>query len=79
MLTVDDPTFWEGLEPVQMGQLPHLQQQVTVIGYTILSTPSWSPFRPAHVPVQLRHTCARTILLMPLSTAVRFSGNFGDS
>lgn len=32
MLTVDDPGFWHGLEPVRMGQLPHLQEQVTVIG-----------------------------------------------
>eukprot|EP00884_Botryococcus_braunii_P012079 jgi/Botrbrau1/20872/Bobra.0135s0007.1 len=35
MLTVDDLSFWDGLESVRMGQLPHLQQQVTVIGYPI--------------------------------------------
>jgi hypothetical protein len=33
MLTVDDEAFWEGLTPVTFGQLPRLQDQVTVIGY----------------------------------------------
>ena len=33
MLTVEDETFWEGLAPVTFGQLPRLQDQVTVIGY----------------------------------------------
>ena len=33
MLTVEDEAFWEGLAPVTFGQLPRLQDQVTVIGY----------------------------------------------
>jgi len=32
MLTVEDEAFWEGLAPVSFGQLPRLQDQVTVIG-----------------------------------------------
>jgi hypothetical protein len=32
MLTVEDPRFWEGLEPVRFGSLPRLQESVTVIG-----------------------------------------------
>ena len=33
MLTVEDPAFWEGVEPVKFGVLPRLQDSVTVIGY----------------------------------------------
>lgn len=32
MLTVEDPAFWEGVEPVKFGVLPRLQDSVTVIG-----------------------------------------------
>lgn len=32
MLTVDSEEFWRGLTPVAFGDLPHLQDQVTVIG-----------------------------------------------
>ncbi|KAK9844109.1 hypothetical protein WJX81_004691 [Elliptochloris bilobata] len=35
MLTVQDPEFWKGLQPVTFGPLPRLQSQVTVIGYPI--------------------------------------------
>ncbi|KAK9829857.1 hypothetical protein WJX72_008281 [[Myrmecia] bisecta] len=35
MLTVEDESFWQGLEPVKFGQLPRLQESVTVIGYPI--------------------------------------------
>ncbi|CAL5228784.1 g11976 [Coccomyxa viridis] len=35
MLTVEDEAFWEGLAPVTFGQLPRLQDQVTVIGFPI--------------------------------------------
>ena len=33
MLTVEDDTFWEGLEPLPLGDTPHLQQDVRVVGY----------------------------------------------
>ena len=36
MLTVEDEAFWEGLAPVTFGQLPRLQDQVTVIGCDLL-------------------------------------------
>lgn len=32
MLTVEDENFWQGLSPVNFGELPRLQDQVTVIG-----------------------------------------------
>jgi S1-C subfamily serine protease len=35
MLTVDDAEFWEGLEPVAFGQLPCLQDNITVVGYPV--------------------------------------------
>ncbi|CAD7704517.1 unnamed protein product [Ostreobium quekettii] len=35
MLRVDHPDFWDGLEPVDFGELPQLQDAVTVIGYPI--------------------------------------------
>jgi S1-C subfamily serine protease len=35
MLAVDDDAFWEGMEPVQFGGLPHLQDDVVVVGYPI--------------------------------------------
>ena len=35
MLRVDDADFWHGLQPVQFGGLPQLQDAVTVIGYPI--------------------------------------------
>lgn len=38
MLTVEDPAFWEGVEPVKFGVLPRLQDSVTVIGYVPMLT-----------------------------------------
>ncbi|KAK3033550.1 hypothetical protein RJ639_032398 [Escallonia herrerae] len=35
MLTVSDNEFWEGVSPVEFGDLPALQDAVTVVGYPI--------------------------------------------
>ena len=35
MLTVDDDAFWEGVEPIELGELPALQESVFVVGYPI--------------------------------------------
>ncbi|PON93346.1 Peptidase S1C [Trema orientale] len=35
MLTVDDDEFWQDVSPVQFGDLPALQDAVTVVGYPI--------------------------------------------
>ncbi|KAK9995852.1 hypothetical protein SO802_020538 [Lithocarpus litseifolius] len=35
MLTVNDDGFWEGVSPVEFGDLPALQDAVTVVGYPI--------------------------------------------
>ncbi|KAM1080824.1 hypothetical protein EV1_015346 [Malus domestica] len=35
MLTVDDNEFWKGVSPVEFGDLPALQDAVTVVGYPI--------------------------------------------
>eukprot|EP00899_Mesostigma_viride_P028424 jgi/Mesvir1/8767/Mv02684-RA.2 len=35
LLTVDDDNFWEGVQPVQFGVLPKLQDSVMVVGYPI--------------------------------------------
>ncbi|KAL6524411.1 Protease Do-like 9 [Orobanche hederae] len=35
LLTVDDDDFWEGVSPVEFGDLPALQDAVTVVGYPI--------------------------------------------
>ncbi|KAL4539598.1 hypothetical protein Ndes2437B_g02038 [Nannochloris sp. 'desiccata'] len=35
MLTVDDDEFWKDLEAVEFGDLPRLQDSVTVVGYPI--------------------------------------------
>lgn len=35
MLTVDEDEFWEGVSPVEFGNLPSLQDAVTVVGYPI--------------------------------------------
>ncbi|KAJ7551710.1 hypothetical protein O6H91_06G025500 [Diphasiastrum complanatum] len=35
MLTVSDDEFWEGVIPVEFGDLPRLQDAVTVVGYPI--------------------------------------------
>ncbi|KAL2465249.1 Protease Do-like 9 [Abeliophyllum distichum] len=35
MLTVDDDEFWEGVSPLEFGDLPALQDAVTVVGYPI--------------------------------------------
>ncbi|KAJ0106657.1 hypothetical protein Patl1_17987 [Pistacia atlantica] len=35
MLTVNDDEFWEGVPPVEFGELPALQDAVTVVGYPI--------------------------------------------
>ncbi|RMG04583.1 MAG: PDZ domain-containing protein [Nitrospirae bacterium] len=33
LLTVDDPEFFEGVEPLSIGELPHIGQPVTVYGF----------------------------------------------
>ncbi|XP_021848466.1 protease Do-like 9 [Spinacia oleracea] len=35
LLTVKDDEFWEGVSPVEFGELPALQDAVTVVGYPI--------------------------------------------
>ncbi|KAA8540851.1 hypothetical protein F0562_024814 [Nyssa sinensis] len=35
MLTVDDNEFWEGVSPMEFGDLPALQDAITVVGYPI--------------------------------------------
>jgi S1-C subfamily serine protease len=35
LLTVDDPAFWQGLQPLEFGPLPQLQDTVAVVGYPI--------------------------------------------
>lgn len=35
MLTVDNNEFWEGLSPVEFGDLPALRDAITVVGYPI--------------------------------------------
>ncbi|KAG6745986.1 hypothetical protein POTOM_050496 [Populus tomentosa] len=35
LLTVNDDEFWEGVSPVEFGELPALQDAVTVVGYPI--------------------------------------------
>ncbi|KAF7838354.1 Protease Do-like 9 [Senna tora] len=35
MLTVEDDEFWQGMSPVEFGDLPTLQDAVTVVGYPI--------------------------------------------
>ncbi|KAI7739690.1 hypothetical protein M8C21_019639 [Ambrosia artemisiifolia] len=35
MLTVSDDEFWEGVSPLEFGDLPALQDAVTVVGYPI--------------------------------------------
>ena len=35
LLTVDDPAFFEGIEPLKLGHLPQLQDTVTVMGYPL--------------------------------------------
>lgn len=35
LLTVNDDEFWEGVSPVEFGDLPALQDAVTVVGYPI--------------------------------------------
>lgn len=35
LLTVNDDEFWKGVSPVEFGELPALQDAVTVVGYPI--------------------------------------------
>ncbi|CAO2818242.1 unnamed protein product [Amaranthus hypochondriacus] len=35
LLTVNDDEFWEGVSPLEFGELPALQDAVTVVGYPI--------------------------------------------
>lgn len=35
MLAVENDEFWEGVSPVDFGDLPALQDAVTVVGYPI--------------------------------------------
>ncbi|WIA13005.1 hypothetical protein OEZ85_006615 [Tetradesmus obliquus] len=35
LLTVDDDAFWQGVQPLEFGPLPRLQDSVAVVGYPI--------------------------------------------
>ena len=35
LLKVEDPSFWTDLEPLEFGDIPDLQEDVTVIGYPV--------------------------------------------
>ncbi|GAA0139699.1 hypothetical protein Leryth_004902 [Lithospermum erythrorhizon] len=35
LLSVQNKEFWEGVEPLRLGHLPHLQDSVTVVGYPL--------------------------------------------
>ena len=35
LLKVEDPSFWTDLEPLEFGNIPDLQEDVTVIGYPV--------------------------------------------
>lgn len=35
MLRIDDPSFWEGMEPLAFGPIPDLMEDVSVIGYPV--------------------------------------------
>lgn len=35
LLTVDDDSFWEALCPLQLADVPHLQDSVVVVGYPV--------------------------------------------
>lgn len=35
LLTVENDEFWEGVSPLEFGDLPALQDAVTVVGYPI--------------------------------------------
>lgn len=35
LMTVDDDAFWDGVEPLEFGPLPKLQDTVAVVGYPI--------------------------------------------
>jgi hypothetical protein len=56
MLTVEDDSFWEGVHPVHFGQLPQLQDGVTVVGYPIggdtmsVTSGTWPSCPPTHPP-----------------------------
>ena len=56
MLTVEDPAFWEGVEPVKFGVLPRLQDSVTVIGYDLVPPPAF--LLPAHIATTYAVTSA---------------------
>ena len=33
VLDVEDPTFWEGTQELEFGDIPELQQSVVVVGF----------------------------------------------
>lgn len=35
LLTVDDPSFFQGITPLELGELPNTMEQVTVYGYPV--------------------------------------------
>ena len=35
LMTVEDDAFWEGVDPLTFGTLPHLQDAVAVVGYPV--------------------------------------------
>ncbi len=60
-LTVQDPEFWKGLQPVAFGPLPRLQSQVTVIGYPCEPLPS-PTFQQYQAPALLLNCMGCTVL-----------------
>lgn len=77
LLTVDDDDFWEGITPLELGELPALQESVAVLGYPI-GGDSLAISAGVVSRVQMTHYSHGCMSLLALQTdAAINSGNSG--
>ncbi len=65
LMTVEDDAFWEGVDPLTFGTLPHLQDAVAVVGYPVggetISVTSGAPLHRLSQEAELWHQRGRNL------------------
>jgi S1-C subfamily serine protease len=77
LLQIDDPTFMEGVEPAAIGELPHFQDHVAVVGFPVGGDEiSITEGVVSRIEVQRYSHSQRELLAVTIDAAIN-SGNSG--
>ncbi|KAG8379020.1 hypothetical protein BUALT_Bualt07G0044800 [Buddleja alternifolia] len=79
LLTVDDDEFWEGVSPVEFGELPAFQNAVTFVGYSIgVDTISVTSGVLSQIKILSYVHGSNELLGLQIDTAINYGSAFND-